>query len=35
MKCKKCQYEWKERVEKPKTCTRCKTRFDKGKWSVE
>lgn len=28
MKCYKCSYEWKARLENPKSCPRCKTRFD-------
>lgn len=28
MKCPKCYYEWDERIEKPKSCPRCKTRLD-------
>ena len=27
-KCYKCGYEWEQRVEKPKSCPRCKRRFD-------
>ena len=26
--CKKCEYEWETRVENPKSCPRCKSRFD-------
>lgn len=28
MKCINCGYEWKARVEKPKSCPRCKFRLD-------
>ena len=28
MKCKFCEYEWKEREKEPKACPRCKKRFD-------
>jgi len=28
VECSKCGYDWKPRVEKPKACPRCKTRFD-------
>ena len=28
MKCDKCQYEWENRKPKPKSCPRCKARFD-------
>ncbi len=28
MKCELCEYEWLPRVEKPKSCPRCKRRFD-------
>ena len=28
MKCKFCDYEWKERVTDPISCPRCKTRKD-------
>ena len=28
MKCKKCEYEWKTRLKNPKSCPRCKRRFD-------
>lgn len=28
MKCPKCHYGWKTRVNKPKACPRCKTRLD-------
>lgn len=28
MKCKNCGYEWDNRKQKPKSCPRCKTRFD-------
>ena len=27
-KCLKCKYEWKNKVDKPKSCPRCKVRFD-------
>jgi len=27
-KCKKCNYEWISRVEKPVSCPRCKRRMD-------
>jgi len=26
--CEKCSYEWVARVESPKSCPRCKFRFD-------
>lgn len=29
--CNKCEYEWISRVEKPKSCPRCKGRFDSKK----
>jgi primosomal protein N' len=28
MKCHYCSYEWKERIKNPKSCPRCKHRFD-------
>lgn len=28
MKCEFCTYSWSSRVEKPKSCPRCKRRFD-------
>jgi len=28
MKCFKCTYRWQERIQSPKACPRCKTRFD-------
>jgi len=28
MKCEHCEYNWKPRVENPKSCPRCKRRFD-------
>ena len=28
IECSKCKYSWVSRVEKPKSCPRCKTRFD-------
>ena len=28
MKCKKCLYEWKTRIEKPKNCPNCKQKLD-------
>lgn len=28
MKCVKCKYDWKTRVKEPKSCPRCKYRFD-------
>jgi len=28
MNCKFCHYEWKERIDNPKSCPRCKSRFD-------
>lgn len=30
MKCIKCDYSWKTRIVLPKSCPRCKTRFDYG-----
>lgn len=27
LKCKRCGYEWIPRVEKPKTCSACKSRY--------
>jgi len=29
--CEKCNYEWISRVETPKSCPRCKYRFDYDK----
>jgi predicted Zn-ribbon and HTH transcriptional regulator len=29
MKCLKCNYDWRPRVEKPKECPECKTRLSK------
>jgi len=26
--CEKCEYEWENRIENPKSCPRCKYRFD-------
>jgi len=26
--CEKCSYEWEARVDNPKSCPRCKFRFD-------
>jgi len=28
MNCDNCDYEWEHRVERPKSCPRCKRRFD-------
>jgi len=28
MKCNHCNYEWESRIENPKSCPRCKYRFD-------
>jgi hypothetical protein len=28
MECNYCSYEWKSRISKPKSCPRCKRRFD-------
>lgn len=28
MKCKTCKYEWETRIDVPKSCPRCKRRFD-------
>ncbi|MBW3000473.1 hypothetical protein KY341_01200 [Candidatus Woesearchaeota archaeon] len=28
MICEKCDYEWTPKVEQPKSCPRCKRRFD-------
>jgi len=30
MKCPKCNYEWEERKDDPKSCPRCKGRLDYG-----
>ena len=27
-RCDYCEYEWESRVERPKSCPRCKRRFD-------
>lgn len=27
-KCYKCKYIWEARIEKPKSCPKCKTRLD-------
>ena len=35
MKCEKCQYEWKNRQDQPKSCPRCKRRFDYPKTSPD
>lgn len=31
MKCPKCGHEWRERVDEPKECPRCKARLDREK----
>jgi len=31
MRCEKCGYEWKSRVQNPKSCPRCKARLDAPK----
>ena len=28
MKCKTCEYAWETRIDNPKSCPRCKRRFD-------
>lgn len=28
MKCEHCGYEWENRTKEPKSCPRCKKRFD-------
>jgi len=33
--CEHCAYEWASRVEQPKSCPRCKRRFDYGGWCLE
>jgi len=35
MKCPDCGYEWKPRVENPKSCPRCKRRLDYPKKKVK
>ncbi len=34
MNCPKCKYEWKPLTAAPKMCSRCKARFDYGKWAT-
>lgn len=32
MNCSKCDYGWTARIASPKSCPRCKVRFDYREW---
>ena len=35
MECRYCGYKWKAKVDNPKACPRCKTRFDYMKPNIK